>query len=84
MERIVTYLGSQRHVKKKKKRNNDAVDLKLNKFDTFNNIIIPFFHKYPLKSAKSLDFQSFFFIEAANIIKSKSARQWTAEQLKKK
>lgn len=68
MERIVTYLdcGSV------KKRNTDAVDFKLNKFEILNDIIIPFFQKYPLQSSKLLDFQS--FVEAADIIKSKSSR----------
>lgn len=74
MERIVTYLGCG----SVKKRNTDAVDLKLNKFEILNNIIIPFFLNYPLQSAKNLDFLS--FIEAASIIKSKPGRQWTAEQ----
>ena len=77
MERIVTYLGCG----SVKKRNTDTVDLKLNKFELLHNIIIPFFHKYPLQSAKGLDFQS--FVEAASIIKNKPSRQWTAEQFKK-
>jgi hypothetical protein len=70
MERIVTYLGWGGSVKK---RNTDAVDFKLNKFETLDSIIIPFFQKYPLQSAKCLDYLS--FIEVANIIKSKSIRQ---------
>lgn len=74
MERIATYLGCGAV----KKRNTDAVDFKLNKFETIDSIIIPFFQKYPIQSAKYLDYLS--FIEAASIIKSKSARQWTAEQ----
>jgi len=77
MERIVTYLGCG----SVKKRNNDAVDFKLNKFELLNNIIIPFFLKNPLQSAKILDFQS--FIEAARIIESKPSRQWTTEQFNK-
>jgi len=77
MERIVTYLGCG----SVKKRNTEAVDFKLNKFELLNNIIIPFFQKYPLQSAKNIDFQS--FIEAASIIKSKPSRQWTAENFKK-
>ena len=77
MERIVTYLdcGSV------KKRNTDAVDFKLNKFEILNDIIIPFFQKYPLQSSKLLDFQS--FVEAADIIKSKSSRVWSEEQFNK-
>jgi len=67
MERIVTYLGCG----SVKKRNNDAVDLKLNNFEILNNIIIPFFLKYPLQSAKQSDFVS--FVKAADIIKSKSS-----------
>ena len=77
MERIVTFFdcGSV------KKRNTDAVDFKLNKFELLENIIIPFFQKYPLQSAKVLDFLS--FVEAMNVIKSKKTRQWTAEQFDK-
>jgi hypothetical protein len=74
MERIVTYLGCG----SVNKRNTDAVDYKLNKFELLNNIVIPFFQKYPLQSAKSLDFLS--FVEAASIIQNKPARQWTEEQ----
>lgn len=77
MERIVTYWGCG----SVKKRNTDTVDFKLNKSELLNNIIIPFFKKYPLQSAKKLDFQS--FIEGASIIKSKPSRQWTAEQFNK-
>lgn len=51
MEKVI-YLGC-RSVNKK---NSDAVDYKLNKFELLNDIIIPFFHKYPLQSAKYLDF----------------------------
>lgn len=69
MERIVSFLGCG----SVKKINSDAVDFKLNKFEMFNNIIIPFFQKYPLQSAKYLDFQS--LVEAASIIKSKPSRQ---------
>jgi hypothetical protein len=43
-----------------------------------NNIVIPFFHKYPVQSAKYLDFLS--FVEAASIIQNKPARLWTEEQ----
>ena len=77
LERIASFLdcGSV------KKRNNDVVDFKLNKFELIENIIIPFFQKYPLQSAKALDFLA--FVEAANIIKSKEARQWTTEQFAK-
>ena len=81
MERIVTYFGCG----SVKKRNTDAVDFKLNKFETLNNIIIPFFLKSPLQSSKQSDFQS--FVEAAGIIESKSSnptgassRKWTKEQ----
>jgi hypothetical protein len=74
MERIVTYLGCG----SVNKRNTDTVDYKLNKFELLNNIVIPFFQKYPLQSAKSLDFLS--FVEAASIIQNKPARQWTEEQ----
>lgn len=74
MERIVTYWGCG----SVKKRNTAAVDFKLNKSELLSNIIIPFFQKYPLQSAKYLDFQS--FIEAASIIKSKPSRQWSTEQ----
>lgn len=45
------------------------------------NAIIPFFQKYPLQSAKALDFLA--FVEAANVIKSKKARLWTAEEFAK-
>jgi len=69
MERIVTFFdcGSI------KKRNTDAVDFKLNKFELLENIIIPFFQKYPLQSAKVFDFLA--FVEAANVIQSKKARR---------
>lgn len=77
MERIVTYWGCGCV----KKRNTDTVDFKLNKSELLNNIIIPFFQKYPLQSAKNFDFQS--FVEAASIIKSKLSRQWTAELFNK-
>lgn len=70
MERIVTFFdcGSI-----KKKRNTNAVDFKLNKFELLENRIIPFFQKYPLQTAKIFGFLS--FIEAANVIKSKKTRQ---------
>ena len=71
MERIATFFECGGV----KKRNIDAVDFKLNKFEELENIIIPFFQKYPLQSAKVLDFLA--FVEAANVIKSKTARQWT-------
>jgi LAGLIDADG endonuclease len=58
-----------------------AVDYKLNKFELLENRIIPFFQKYPLQSAKVFDFLS--FVEAANVIKSKKTRQWTAEHFAK-
>jgi hypothetical protein len=74
MERIVTYLGCG----SVKKRNTDAVDFKLNKFEILNDLIIPFFLKYPLQSSKQSDFQS--FVEATSVIKSKSSRSWTEEQ----
>jgi hypothetical protein len=74
MERIVTYLGCGGV----NKRNTDAVDYKLNKFELLNNVVIPFFQKYPLQSAKYL--YLFSFVEAASIIQNKSARQWTEEQ----
>lgn len=77
MERIVTYWGCGSI----KKRNTATVDFKLNKSELLSNIIIPFFQKYPLQSAKYLDFQS--FIEAASIIKSKPSRQWSTEQFNK-
>ena len=57
------------------------MDFKLNKSELLNNIIIPFFQKYPLQSVKYLDFQS--FIEAASLIKSKPSRQWSTEQFNK-
>ena len=77
LERIVTFLdcGSV------KKRNTDAVDFKLNKFELLETLIIPYFQKYPLQTVKNLDFLA--FVEVANIIKSKVARQWTAEQFEK-
>lgn len=74
MERTVTYCGCGSI----KKRNTVTVDFKLNKSELLSNIIIPFFQKYPLQSAKYLDFQS--FIEVASIIKSKPSRQWSIEQ----
>ena len=48
MEIIVTYLGCG----SVKKRNTDAVDFKLNIFETLDKIIIPLFQKYPIQSAK--------------------------------
>ena len=57
------------------------MDFNLNKYELFSNIIIPFFQKYPLQSAKNYDLQS--FVEAASIIKSKPSRQWTAELFNK-
>lgn len=77
MERIVTFLGCG----SVNKRNTDSVDFELNKFELLESKIIPFFEKYPLKSAKFLDYLA--FVEAANVIKSKTARQWTAEQFDK-
>lgn len=77
MERIATFFECGGV----KKRNIDAVDFKLNKFEELENMIIPFFQKYPLQSAKVLDFLA--FVEAANVIKSKTARQWTPEQFDK-
>jgi hypothetical protein len=69
MERIATFFECGGV----KKRNIDAVNFKLNKFEELENIIIPFFQKYPLQSAKVLDFLA--FVEAVNVIKSKIARQ---------
>lgn len=79
MERIVIYLGCG----SVKKRNKYLVDFKLIKFETMSDIIIPFLQKYPLQSAKILDFQS--FIEGANLIKIKrfGIRQWSAEDFNK-
>ncbi len=53
----------------------------MNKFELLESKIIPFFDKYPLKSAKLLDYLA--FVEVASVIKSKTARQWTAEQFDK-
>ena len=47
MERIATFFDCGGSVKK---RNTDVVDFKLNKFELLENIIIPFFQKYPLLS----------------------------------
>ncbi len=77
MERIVTFLGCG----SVNKRNTESVDFELNKFELLKSKIIPFFEKYPLKSAKFWDYLA--FVEAANVIKSKTARQWTAEQFDK-
>ncbi len=80
MERIVAFLGCG-SVKKRNTPTFDTVDYKLVEFYKMENIIIPFFKKYPLESAKLFDLQC--FIDAAGIIKQKSGRSWTLEQFNK-
>lgn len=47
----------------------DSVSLQVTKFEDINNIIIPFFIKYPIQGEKSLDFSD--FIKVANMVKDK-------------
>ena len=55
MERIATFFECGGV----KKRNIDAVDFKLNKFEELENIIIPFFDKYSLIGDKVKNFEDF-------------------------
>lgn len=48
----------------------DAIDLQITKFQEINNIIIPFFIKYPVLGEKGKDLAD--FIKIAELIKAKA------------
>ena len=77
LEKIVKYLGCGT-VNNRNTPIFDNSDYKLSNFDMIDSKILPFFQKYPLQSAKLLDFQC--FADVANIIKSKPGISWTPEQ----
>jgi hypothetical protein len=80
LERIVTFFGCGK-IRRRNTAIFDTCDYTLSKFEDIESIIIPFFKKYPLQSAKLFDLQC--FIDAAGIIKQKSGRSWTLEQFNK-
>ena len=80
LEKIVSFLGCGT-LKKRNIMNFNAWDYKLVDFSLMDSIIIPFFTKYPLQSAKAYDWKA--FTEAADLIKNKSGRSWTEEEFSK-
>ena len=63
MELLIKYLGSGKIEKHSK---NPVINLAIVKFSDINNIVIPFFEKYPLKGTKQLDYTD--WVKIAKII----------------
>ena len=67
MELLIKYLGSGKIEKHSK---NPVVNLTIGKFSDINNVIIPFFEKYPLNGTKQLEFTD--WLKIAKLINEKS------------
>ena len=63
MELLIKYLGSGKIEKHSK---NPVINLAIVKFSDINNIVIPFFEKYPLNGTKQLDYTD--WVKIAKII----------------
>jgi hypothetical protein len=48
---------------------NNSVSLQITKYSDINNVIIPFFNKYPIQGQKSLDYYDFF--KVVDMLKNK-------------
>ena len=66
MELLIKYLGSGKIEKHSK---NPVINLAIVKFSDINNIVIPFFEKYPILGNKELDSSDFYI--ALNLIQNK-------------
>ena len=79
MELLIKYLGSGKIEKHSK---NPVINLAIVKFSDINNIVIPFFEKYPLNGTKQLDYTD--WVKIAKIINEGShltayaLKVWTA------
>lgn len=67
MELLIKYLGSGKIEKHSK---NPVVNLTIGKFSDINNVIIPFFEKYPLNGTKQLEFTD--WLKIAKLINERS------------
>jgi hypothetical protein len=74
MKSLIEYLGCGNV-----NLNRNTFDFKVTKFSSLNDIIIPFFEKYPLHGVKAKDFED--FSKTAKLVQNKT--HLTAEGLNK-